>query len=104
MPVYFVLRHRACPARGGADMMRPHESETADGTKIAIWRPRGIVAVILRFAVDGEITRFDPSLAPELWLAREKFPQHEDLWDAVRGGWMALVGDPGAALELTAEA
>lgn len=78
-----------------------HDSSTADGTKLAIWKLRGGAAIILRFAVEGERTDCGP-VAPDLTEARELFPAHDDLWDVVRVDRMAVVCGPGAALKLTA--
>lgn len=80
------------------DRVRQSAVETATETKIALWRLEGSRAVILQFTVRGkpgpaDVTVFLRDELPDLAVAREKHPQHEDLWDRVRTDRVIAVFD-----------
>ncbi|WP_433714273.1 hypothetical protein ACQP2U_09195 [Nocardia sp. CA-084685] len=90
---------------------RVRTTESPDGRKVAVWRLVGNEARILRIqnradastaarwpskerlpaAAPGTVL-FDNEAPPDLAAAREAFPGHLDLWDAVRDDyWAALL-------------
>ena len=86
-----------------------HTSRTPDSGKVASWRLLGGSAHILRIQLRGELfggyqypdtplpdaptglITFAADRTPDLATARELFPRHDDLWNAVREDYWAAV-------------
>jgi hypothetical protein len=84
----------------GVNRERVRESavETDSEVKIALWRLEGSKAVILQFTVRGkpgpaDVTAFLKDELPDLAAVRDRYRQHEDLWDQVRTDRVVAVFD-----------
>lgn len=76
---------------------RDRITSTSDGRKSVVWRLDSAAARILRLELReadlGQARLVECADAPDLATARERWPEHTELWDRLRDDRLAAVFD-----------